>query len=221
MEKALAHVRDAISTHGEDAALADFGRRLEFEYEQQQYAAALGAALEEGGKLLSAGRAADAVAHLEQASASFPHEVAVASLLAAAHKAKAAQDQQQYVQASLEHIASLEQQQQLDIALLAAESGLTHYPDEPVLAGAAARVRERIQSEERQRRLSEHRSRIEAALTAADWGQARAALHSAEVEFPSEASLDPLRNYLEQQEVGSSRVDLQACKLEYSIVSPK
>ena len=39
--------------------------------------------------------------------------------------------------------------------------------------------------------------------------------------FPHEKESEAIRKAILKYEVGSSRVDLQACKLEYSIVSPK
>ncbi len=104
LEDALKHIRDAISRHGEDSALSDFGRRLEFEYEQQQYGASLRDAVEQGRRLLTEGKAADTVAFLEQAAVRFPHEALIATLLASAVRTKAAQEQQEFVRERLDHV---------------------------------------------------------------------------------------------------------------------
>ena len=64
---------------------------------------------------------------------------------------------------------------------------------------------------------------LEAAGNAAPDGQVLNRLETLAVERGREFTRQALEGALQRQveDVGSSRVDLQACKLEYSIVSPK
>jgi len=195
---ALARVGQGSAEFGPDTALADLTRELEFEHEQQQYAVGLREALANGHRLVDAGKFADAVAALEAAAARYLGEVELNSLLVAARRAQAEQDEQQCVAHAQGRVAELGNQQQWQAALECAEEALRSYPYNSTLSELTARTRENWRRHQRQYDAAQRRAAIEQALEAGNLTRAAHELTTAREDFREEPGFDLLEQRFEQ-----------------------
>ena len=197
-DDALALIGAALSEHGYDAALADLKRQLEFEREQQQYAAGLHETLAKARQLMSNGHFADAVAALEASAAEYPGEPEISSLLNLALQAKAAREEDEFSSSVAERIDDFERSRDWRAALDCAEEALKRYPYNAKLFGLLTQARENWRQQQRLENIDHRRAMIEEAITAGDWVRAETGLRTARQEFPGEDTFAGLELRLRQ-----------------------
>ena len=200
-DDALALIKQAPTEYGNDAALADLKRHLEFDLEQQQYAAGLRDALAKGQELIAAGRFADAAMALEASSALYPAEPGFASLLASARQAQAEQEEQQSVAEVMARVNALGSGQQWQDALECAEEALKRYPYNATLSEMTVRARESWRQQQRQYNVARRRETIEQALASGNLTRAANELQTARQDFPGDQGFDELEERLRQAQV--------------------
>jgi len=205
LDEALQVVHGAIARYGDETSLVELNRQLEFDRDQQRYAAGLRQALEEGRRLLAEGHAEEAVSSLEQTVAAYPGESELALLLANARQAQADLQERRFVAQALADAADLEQRKQWLEAQRQIERALGRYPQNSDLAQAAARLRDTLRQEERRQKIERHAESIQKGIAARDWAHAAAAVKVALEEFPRERALEPLAEVVRQGQLAARR----------------
>jgi serine/threonine-protein kinase len=200
-DDALALIKQAPTQYGSDAALAELKRQLEFDLEQQQYAAGLRDALAKGQELIDAGRFADAAMALEASLALYPAEPGFASLLASARQAQAEQEERQSVAEVMARVNALGSGQQWQDALECAEEALKRYPYNATLSEMTARTRENWRQQQQQYNVARRRETIEQALASGNLTRAANELQTARQDSPGEQGFDELEERLRQAQV--------------------
>ncbi len=212
IEGALARVGQGLATYGPEITLNDLKRQLEFEHEQQVYAAGLREALAKGQRLIEEGKFAEAAAGLETSAAKYPGEPELASLLALARHAQAQLEEKQKVSQTLAQVEALGRRQDWRAALECAEEALQSYPYNSSLSEAAARAREQWRQQQRQQNVERRRVLIEQALDAGNLARAANELRTAREDFPDETAFAPLEERLRQ-----GRIEAQLAALEQEV----
>jgi len=205
LDEALQLVQGALTQYGDESSLVELKRQLEFERDQQRYAAGLRRALDDGRRLLNQGRPKEAVSSLEQAVGIYPSESELASLLALARQARAELQEREFVTKVLSEATNLEQGRQWLRALHKVEQALGRYPHNAGLAAKSAKLRDTLQQEERRQRLEQVAAEIQKSIDAGDWAQAGAALKTALEEFPGDESLEKLSELMRQQQLAAQK----------------
>ncbi|MBV9504967.1 MAG: protein kinase [Acidobacteriia bacterium] len=214
IEEALSLVSAALNEMGRDAGLMDLRRQLEFEREQQQYAAGVERALAEGRTLLDAGRFAEALAVLEGAAMDYPGEPKLGAQLNAARQAKLDDEEQRYVADITTQARELTSRQNWEQALECVDAAFQRYPYNTSLFDLLARTRENWREHKRRDDLGKRCAAINQALSVGDWTRAGTLLRAARHDFPSEPELDQLDRKLRE-----AQLEAQLRSLEEEIKS--
>jgi serine/threonine-protein kinase len=192
LDDALHLVDAAIGEFGQETTLVECKRNLDFEKEHREQVLALQRRLEEARRLLAADRPKEAVDLLEETAFRYPGEPDVPPLLASARAALAAAVERDFAVKERLRIAPLEAAGQFSGALAIAETALERYPNNPELLIAAARLRQKLDEQEREQAVAVRVRNIEEAIRAERWDEAAADCGEAQKEFPQHPALTPL-----------------------------
>jgi hypothetical protein len=209
LEEALQVINQALMTCGDHPDLLELKSQVEFDYEQQQSQAAVHAVLDKANQLLSAARAEEAIAELEQALASFPASDEIIELLDAARRAKAVQEEQEYCADAKSRIRAFESAQDLRSAHKIAKQALENYPDNEDLRNLEKRLAGAVDEELRQLDVDRRAAAIKEKLDSSDWRAAAAALEDALDRYPHEARFNNLGQQIRAAQLRSEMADLE------------
>jgi protein TonB len=192
-DRALEALDAGLAVYPEDPALAMRRREVESQQHAFHHAARVRTALEEANWFLEQNRADLAVQSLKEETAELPGEPSLISRLEELEALLPRWEQARNVQSVLTQGTILEQSQQWEAALTVLEEAARLYPESPELAGAAQKLRTRLVTQERQRKLARRLDRIRQQTTERLWRQALTLLDSTQAEFPGAPELDLLR----------------------------
>jgi hypothetical protein len=209
LQGALNTVLEARRSLGEDAAFVGLMRQLQKEIELQRYRSGLERLLQDGRRLMAAGRVAEAIDQIQNAK-EFAAESEVRALLDAARAAAAIELEKRFVAETLAAAENLESRALWSQALETVERALARYPHDSRLAQVVERLRQRVEWEHSRAAIEEHRAAIQLEIERADWSRASAALERACSEFPGERAFDDLASRMQAEEFDAALKDLEA-----------
>ena len=183
-DQAIGVVKKALAEMGIDPVLVALQKDLEFEREQRETSRMIELRLKEAVELLDTGQLHAAVQILEPLSKQHPREERLVGMLEAANSAVL--EEQESLNRLLADIAALESRDEFAGALKHAKLARPSCEGHQVLAATV----ERLQS--RQAELDNNLLEIRAAIRAANFHEASAALQRAQSKFPYAAALTPL-----------------------------
>lgn len=186
IDRALQHIATAGAELANDPALMECRGQMELQREQQRYTQGVSQTLERCRALIAQDSLTEAVSELEKATADYPAESELSSLLLVARRAKAAKEEQAWVESVLSDVEALEKQGDVAAAFSRADEALRRYPYNAQLSQTLRRVREAVRHHERRERTAHHLGLIESALSAGDWKAAAGALQVALHECPGD-----------------------------------
>jgi eukaryotic-like serine/threonine-protein kinase len=192
LDDALELVKSGIRLHGQDVVLSDLNRVIGLEIEDRRSYERLENYRRNAEEFLRLGSPADALALLREARSQYPSEPSLELLLGTAEERYARQSEDEIVVSVL--TISSERQKVGDLAGAMEEigRGLRRLPAARELLEAAASLRERIQSAEREKQVDRAVSEIRDALEAADWSRARNAILAGKRDYPDQMVFDDL-----------------------------
>jgi serine/threonine protein kinase len=174
------------------SAREEVRRKIE-ERERQRRAEAIQEALAKARGMVEGGKAESATRLLANATAHYPNEPELASLLDWAREQQKRQHEKQGVDEILSRAVALEQDGKLAQALDAVEDGLLRYPSATELADAAARLRTLV-------RLNQDLEAIRQPIARKDWATALSLLAGAMERHPDEESLSRMAEQARQEQ---------------------
>jgi serine/threonine protein kinase len=174
------------------AAREEVRRRLA-DLEQRRHAEAIQDALAKARGMVEVGKAESATKLLMKATALYPNDPELASLLDWAQKEQKRQSESQQVKKILSQADELEKNGRLRQALEAVDESLRAFPASSELASAAARLRTLIQ-------LQKDLDAIAQPMASNDWATALPLITDAMERHPGEESLSRLEGQVRQQQ---------------------
>jgi hypothetical protein len=191
-DDAIELLKSGIRLHGQDVALSDLSRVIGLETEDRRSIERLDNYCRKAEELLRSGSPSEALALLREARSQYPSEPSLELLLGTAEEKYARQSEHEIVTSVLH--ASSERQKTGDLAGAMEEigRGLRRLPAAKDLLQAAASLRDRIQSAERDKQVERFVGEIGNAIEAGDWARARLAIVSGKREFPDQVVFDDL-----------------------------
>jgi eukaryotic-like serine/threonine-protein kinase len=192
LDDALELVKSGIRLHGQDVVLSDLTRVIGLDIEDRRSRERLDHYRRNAEEFLGSGSPAEALALLREARSQFPSEPSLELLLGKAEERYARQSEHEIVTSVVK--ASSERQRAGDLAGAIEEigRGLRRLPAARDLLQAAASLRERIQSSEREKQVDRFVTEIKETIEAADWARARSAIASGKRDFPDQVIFDDL-----------------------------
>jgi TonB family protein len=194
-EEALQRISVFISQYGSDPTLNDLRKRAQAEWALQRRIEAIGGLMGEARHLIEQGRASTATRLLQEASARYPGEPQLASLLELA-QTKLIEQQRAAVEQAVSEAEEFTKTFQFDRAVEVVEERLKKYPEHPALVRclqATCLERSNYQEEkEKQEREQFIHSNLDAAQRLLDKGkvsEAISALQQARASYPNDERL--------------------------------
>jgi serine/threonine protein kinase len=187
-----AALRDCAGHAELQKAREELRRKIE-EWERKRRADAIQEALTKARGMVAGGKAESATRLLANATATYPNEPELASLLDWAREEQKRQHEKQGVNEILSRAVALEKHGDVAQALEAVEGGLLTYPSSAVLTDAAMRLQTLV-------RLNQDLEAIRQPMARKDWATALTLLAGAMERHPGEEALSRLADQARREE---------------------
>ena len=200
LDDAIELVKSGIRLHGQDVILSDLTRVIGLEIEDRRSSERLKHYRQKAEELLRSGSPADALALLREARSQYPSEPSLELLLGTAEERYARESEHEIVTSVLN--VSTERQRSGDLvgAMEEIGRGLRRLPAARELLQAAASLRDRIQSAEREKQVDRFVSEIRDSIEAADWARAKSAIMAGKRDFPDQIVFDDLAAHAQSKQ---------------------
>ena len=212
--EALLTIDAAIAKFGNEIALTERKREIEFERELADYSASLQKTIEEARRLL-AERPHEAVALLEEAKFQYPGESDLSGIALRGARCDRGRRGAGFCFATLSQIAALEVAEEFEAAMALVATTVARYPTNAGLQAAAERLPQELQEQRRRRMLASWIDRIELAIRSGDWTHAAVECQDAARAFPGEETLAPFPAKIE--EVRQAEIQLLQLRVHASL----
>ena len=215
LDQAIEVLDAALAAYPGEPELAEMRAEVERRKQAMQSASVVRAALQEVRWLLDQDRPDLAAQFLKEKLAELPDDATLLSRLAEIEKGLPQWEQRRFVQEALNRAALLEQKQQWQVALTVLEEALEAHPGSAELMDAAERFRDRLQEQERRKKLTRRLETIRLRITAHAWPQALSLIEAAQAEFPDEPELkrllEDVRANLKRSECEAVIAEVRQC----------
>jgi serine/threonine-protein kinase len=191
-EEALDLLKSSIRVHGQDTVLVDLSRVVGLELEDKRSIERLVRYRRDANQLMASGANSEALALLRDARTQYPAEPSLELLLAKAEESFAKHNEREIVASLLAEAAAFETLGNYIDAGEAVAKGLRRLPASKDLLQKAADLREKIHSQERERKIQVLVSDINSSMTAGDWNRAKSSLVAAQRDYPDQVIFDEL-----------------------------
>jgi serine/threonine protein kinase len=185
-------LKSGIRLHGQDVALSDLSRVIGLQVEDRRATERIENYCSKAEALLRTGSPSDALAVLREARSQYPSEPSLELLLGTAEDRYARQSEQEIVSSILNGSADRQQAGDLAGAMEEIARGLRRLPAARELLQAAAVLRDKLQSAERDKQMDRFVRDVGDAIKSSDWVRARSGILAGKREYPDQIVFDEL-----------------------------